>query len=70
MKKRVAVLGSTGSIGKQTLSVIDFHSHLFSVEILTANDNYKLLIEQALKYKPNVVIIGNKNHYGVVNEAL
>ena len=51
-KKRIAVFGSTGSIGTQALEVIDNYPDLFEVEILTAQTNDKLLIEQALKFKP------------------
>ena len=70
MKKRVAVLGSTGSIGTQTLQVIDNHNSLFEVELLTAFNNCTLLIEQALQYRPNVVVIGNSNLYSTVRDAL
>ena len=70
MKKRVAVLGSTGSIGTQTLQVIDNHNSLFEVELLTAFNNSTLLIEQALQYRPNVVVIGNSNLYSTVRDAL
>lgn len=70
MKKRVAVLGSTGSIGTQTLQVIDNHNSLFEVELLTAFNNCTLLIEQALQYRPNVVVIGNPNLYSTVRDAL
>ena len=70
MKKRVAILGSTGSIGTQALSVIDEQYELFTVEVLSANSNSKLLINQAIKYLPNVVVIGNKDFYPVVRDAL
>lgn len=70
MKKRVAIFGSTGSVGTQTLNVIDKQDDFFSVEILTAHSNEKLLIEQAVKYLPNVVVIGDKNQYSVVRDAL
>lgn len=70
MKKRIAILGSTGSIGKQTLTVIKEHNELFDVEVLTAYNNYKLLILQAIEFKPNVVVIGNETHYQKVSEAL
>ena len=62
-KKHIAILGSTGSIGTQTLEVIDSHPDKFVVEVLTANNNSKLLIKQAVKYKPNVVVIANKDKY-------
>ena len=52
-KRSVAILGSTGSIGTQTLDVISRNSDLFEVDLLTANNNSALLIEQALKFKPN-----------------
>lgn len=70
MKKRIAILGSTGSIGTQTLSVIDAQNEFFSAEVLTAYNNAKLLIKQAIKYLPNVVVIGNPKHYSMVSEAL
>lgn len=68
--KRIAILGSTGSIGTQTLQVIDEHPGLFSAEVLTANNNAELLIQQALKYKPNMVVIVNEAKYLQVKEAL
>jgi 1-deoxy-D-xylulose-5-phosphate reductoisomerase len=70
IKKRIAIFGSTGSIGTQALEVIDAHSDLFEVEILTAQTNDKLLIEQALKYKPNAVVIGDERKYETVKNAL
>ncbi len=70
MKKRIAILGSTGSIGTQALEVIKSHDDLFSVEVLTAYNNYELLIKQAAAYSPNAVVIGNDAHYQTVNEAL
>lgn len=70
MQKNIAILGSTGSIGTQALEVIDTHPDLFSVEVLTANNNVDLLIQQAIKYKPNIVAIGNKNLYPVLKDAL
>lgn len=70
MQKNIAILGSTGSIGTQALEVIDTHPDLFSVEVLTANNNVDLLIKQAIKYKPNIVAIGNKNLYPVLKDAL
>lgn len=68
--KKIALLGSTGSIGQQTLDVIENNPDLFSVEVLTANNNVGLLIEQALKFKPNVVVISNENKYHLVRDAL
>ena len=70
MKKRIAILGSTGSIGTQALEVISKHAELFSAEVLTAYNNFDLLIRQARTFKPNVVVIGNDNHYLAVKEAL
>ena len=69
-KKKIAILGSTGSIGTQALEVIFEHSNLFEVEVLTANNNSKLLIEQAIKFKPNTVVITNEEKYKEVNDAL
>ncbi|RIW13757.1 1-deoxy-D-xylulose-5-phosphate reductoisomerase [Algoriphagus lacus] len=68
--KRVAILGSTGSIGTQTLDVIRQHTDKFTVEVLTAQNNCDLLITQALEFKPNAVVIGNESNYGKVKEAL
>lgn len=70
MKKRIAILGSTGSIGTQTLEVVDAHPDLFQVEVLTALNNSDLLIQQALKYNPNAVVIADEDKYTVVSEAL
>ncbi len=70
MKKRLAILGSTGSIGTQTLQVVDANPELFQVEVLVANNSSDKLIEQALKYAPNAVVIGNEERYGLVKEAL
>ncbi|MCB2220940.1 MAG: 1-deoxy-D-xylulose-5-phosphate reductoisomerase [Bacteroidetes bacterium] len=70
MKKRIAILGSTGSIGKQTLEVIDQHPEQFIVEVLTAQNNAELLIEQAIKYRPNAVVIGHDCLYNSIMEAL
>jgi 1-deoxy-D-xylulose-5-phosphate reductoisomerase len=69
-KKRIAILGSTGSIGTQALEVIASHKQAFEVEVLTAQHNAGLLIEQARKYKPNAVVIANEQFYGQVKEAL
>jgi 1-deoxy-D-xylulose-5-phosphate reductoisomerase len=70
MKKKIAILGSTGSIGTQALDVIAANSDLFEVEVLTAQSNADLLIEQAVKFKPNVVVIGKETLYDKVNAAL
>ena len=69
-KKKIAILGSTGSIGTQALEVIFEHSNLFEVEVLTANNNSTLLIEQAIKFKPNTVVITNEEKYKEVDDAL
>lgn len=69
-KKRLAILGSTGSIGTQTLEVVRKHADAFEVEVLTAHCNVKLLIEQALEFKPNVVIIGEKKLYRELADTL
>ncbi len=70
MKKRIAILGSTGSVGTQTLSVINEQHEFLSAEVLTAYNNAELLIKQAIKYLPNVVVIGNSKHYTKVSDAL
>lgn len=69
-KKRLCILGSTGSIGRQALQVIDGHPDKFEVEVLTAQSNADLLIEQAKKYKPNAVVIRDERKYNTVKEAL
>lgn len=68
--KRIALFGSTGSIGTQALEVIAANPDKFSVEILTGNNNDELLIQQALKFNPNIVVIGEENKYQKVKEAL
>ena len=70
MKKKIAILGSTGSIGTQTLEVIEAHPEQFEVETITARDNVELLARQAVKFQPNSVVIGNKEHYSRLKEAL
>lgn len=69
-KRRIAILGSTGSIGKQTLDVIRQHRDLFEVELLTANNSSDLLITQAIEFDCNTVVICNENKYKEVSEAL
>ncbi|MEG2277095.1 MAG: 1-deoxy-D-xylulose-5-phosphate reductoisomerase [Odoribacter sp.] len=68
--KNIAILGSTGSIGTQTLQVIAANPERFCVEVLTAHNNVDLLIEQALKFKPNCVVIANEEKYTIVRDAL
>ena len=70
MKKRIAILGSTGSIGTQTLEVISQNPDHFEVEVLTAYNNIELLIQQAKRFQPNVVVITNNCHYELLKEAL
>ncbi len=69
-KKRIAVFGSTGSIGTQALDVIRANPTLFEAEILTAQSNDDLLIQQALEFKPNAVVIGDEKKYEKVKAAL
>ncbi len=70
MKRQIAILGSTGSMGVQALEVIEELSSILEVEVLTANENANLLIQQAKKFQPNAVVIGNENAYLKVKEAL
>jgi len=70
LKKNIAILGSTGSIGTQALEVIESNPDKFQVEVLTANNNADLLIEQAKKFQPNEVVIGNEDMYSYVKSAL
>ena len=70
MKRRIAILGSTGSIGTQALDVMEQHPEKFETEILTAANNWQLLAKQAIKFKPNCVVIANENHYIDLKEAL
>ena len=69
-KKSLAILGSTGSIGRQTLEVVQAYPDKFTVEVLTAHNNAELLIEQAVAFKPNVVVIGNEEQYPIVKDTL
>ena len=68
--KRIAIFGSTGSVGTQALEVIAANPTLFSVEILTAQNNENLLIQQALQFNPNCIVIGNEKKYETVKQAL
>jgi 1-deoxy-D-xylulose-5-phosphate reductoisomerase len=70
MPKRIALLGSTGSIGTQALDVISRYPGEFIIEVLTAGNNIGLLIAQAKKYKPDAVVIGNPDHYKYLKESL
>lgn len=69
-QKRIALFGSTGSIGTQALDVIAANPDLFSAEVLTAQTNDALLIKQALQFHPNIVVIGDEKKYPAVKEAL
>jgi 1-deoxy-D-xylulose-5-phosphate reductoisomerase len=69
-KKNVAILGSTGSIGTQTLEVIRSHTEKFQVEVLTAQNNADLLINQAIEFQPNCVVISNEGLYEKVRDVL
>ncbi|MDE5774304.1 MAG: 1-deoxy-D-xylulose-5-phosphate reductoisomerase [Muribaculaceae bacterium] len=68
--KNIAIMGSTGSIGTQTLEVIDQHPDLFKVDVLTAGSNWKLLAEQALRYHPGKVVIADDNCFKPLSDAL
>jgi 1-deoxy-D-xylulose-5-phosphate reductoisomerase len=69
-QKRIAIFGSTGSIGTQALEVIGSNPNRFSVEVLTCGSNEELLIKQALKFKPNIVVISDEKKYNTVKDAL
>ena len=69
-KRRIAILGSTGSIGRQALDVIRQHRDLFEVELLTANNSSDLLIQQAIEFDANSVVICNEEKYREVSDAL
>ena len=68
--KKIAILGSTGSIGTQTLDVISNNSNEFKIELISANSNYKLLIKQAIKYSPKTIIFGNKIKSKLIEDSL
>lgn len=70
LQKKIAIFGSTGSIGTQALEVVRANPDIFSVTILTAQSNADLLIKQALEFKPATVVIGDSNKYAIVKEAL
>lgn len=69
-KKGLAILGSTGSIGTQALEVVEAYPDYFDLQVITANKNADLLIEQALKYRPNTVVLVDDTYYKKVKEAL
>ncbi|HET9747421.1 MAG TPA: hypothetical protein VFP97_17015, partial [Chitinophagaceae bacterium] len=68
--KRIALFGSTGSIGTQALNVIGNNPDKFSAEVLTAQNNDELLVQQALQFNPNIVVIGDEIKYQKVKDAL
>ena len=68
--KQIAILGSTGSIGTQALQVIAAHPDRFEARVLTANNRWELLVEQARTFKPAAVVIANENYYPAVRDAL
>lgn len=68
--KTITILGSTGSIGTQTLDVVRWHPDMFSVYAIVANNSADKLIEQAREFQPEVVVINNKEHYPKIKEAL
>lgn len=68
--KKIAILGSTGSIGTQALDVIEANPDLFEAYVLTANNNVELLIQQARQFQPEIVVIANEQHYDAVQRAL
>ena len=68
--KNIAILGSTGSIGTQALDIIEANPHLFKASVLTANNNWEMLAKQALKFKPELVVINNNLHVNKLREAL
>ena len=69
-KKGIAILGSTGSIGTQALEVIEAYPDIFDLQVITAHSNADLLIAQAIKHKPNTVVIGDESLYEKVKQAL
>ena len=69
-KKQIAILGSTGSIGTQALQVIAEHPDRFEARILTANNRWELLAQQARQFKPAAVVIANEDHYPTLRQAL
>lgn len=70
MKKKIAILGSTGSIGTQALQVIEEQSDQYEAYVLTANNRVEELIAQARKFKPEAVVIANETKYAQLKEAL
>ena len=69
-KKGIAILGFTGSIGTQALEVIEAYPDIFDLQVITAHSNADLLIAQAIKHKPNTVVIGDESLYEKVKQAV
>lgn len=69
-KERLSVLGSTGSIGCQTLDIVRRYGKMFEINSLSSNNNWELLVRQAVEFQPDSVVIVNKDHYGKVRDAL
>ena len=69
-KQRLAVLGSTGSIGTQTLDIVRRYGDRFEITTLSAHSNWKKLVEQAVEFTPDNVVIADKTHYTAVRDAL
>ena len=69
-RRRIAILGSTGSIGTQTLDVIRRNPDRFAAEVLTAGSNWELLVKQAIEFQPNAVVIADETKYAEVKDAL
>ena len=69
-RKNIGVLGSTGSIGTQTLDIIAEYPDLFRASVLTARRQWRLLADQALKFRPDLVVIGDEEHYASLRDAL
>ena len=69
-RKKIAILGATGSIGTQALQVIEEHGDLYEAYVLTANNRVELLAEQARRFRPEAVVVANKEKYGYLREAL
>ena len=70
MKKTISILGSTGSIGLSTLSIIDKKKNSFKINYLSADKNYKLICKQILKYKPRVFFVKNREVYQKIKKNL
>ena len=70
MKKTISILGSTGSIGVSTLKIIEKNKYLFNVKLLSANKNYKLIINQIRIYKPDYFIVNDKITFNKIKKKL